>query len=99
MVLAIAVRSYYATDSASLISKADMLIEAVRKDEERRARGLKNLERNPFGEKWGLQVDGDLWEHAWKAVQSRGAQSQKLRKVKGTRLIHKSDSCKTVGIV
>ena len=47
MVLAIPVRSYYATDSASLISKADKLIEAVRKDEERRARGLKSLEKNP----------------------------------------------------
>ena len=32
MVLAIPVRSYYATDSASLISKANRLIEAVRKD-------------------------------------------------------------------
>ena len=31
----------------------------------------------------GLQVDGDLWEQAWKAVLKRGAGNQTLRKVKG----------------
>ena len=31
----------------------------------------------------GLQIDGDLWEQAWKAVLKRGAGNQTLRKVKG----------------
>ena len=30
-----------------------------------------------------MQVDGDLWEQAWKAVLKRGWQNQTLRKVKG----------------
>ena len=32
---------------------------------------------------WGLQVDGDLWEQAWRAVLKRGSGNQSLRKVKG----------------
>ena len=31
----------------------------------------------------GLQIDGDLWEQAWKAVLKRGSGNQALRKVKG----------------
>ena len=38
---------------------------------------------NPCGKRWGLQIDGDLWEQAWKALTRRGSGNQKLRKVKG----------------
>ena len=88
-VLALPIRSFYATDSAALLRKATRLIDAVRAVEkedqaypsckkEAAVRG-----RNPFGKPWGLQKDGDLWEQAWNAVRARGADSQRLRKVKG----------------
>jgi len=84
-VLAIPCRSMYATDSASMLSKALRLIEAAERDPEEEAQGIVIKRGNPFGKPWGLQVDGDLWEQAWKAVLKRGWQNQTLRKVKRTR--------------
>lgn len=89
MVLALPIRSLYATDSAAMLGKATRLIDAVRAvEKEEQANPTREKEaaahnRNPFGKPWGLQKDGDLWEQAWKAVRARGADSQRLRKVKG----------------
>ena len=50
----------YATDSASMLSKALKLIKAAEKDLEEEAQGTVIKRGNPFGEAWGLQVGGDL---------------------------------------
>ena len=82
-VLAIPCRSLYATDSASMLSKAMKLIEAAEKVIREKIAGNEKKRGNPFGKAWGLQTDGDLWEQAWLAVLKRGAGNQTLRKVKG----------------
>ena len=83
--LAIPRRSLYATDSASMMSKALKLIAAVEKLMEEKKKGIVKLRRNPFGKAWGVQVDGDLREQAWLAVMKRGTWKQSLRKVKRSR--------------
>jgi len=96
-VLAMPIRSNYATDSAAMLGKARRLIEAAAKQEENRATASESGARmaaqtqdssrsgmkNPFGKPWAVQTDGDLWEQAWAAVTKRGATNQRLRKVKG----------------
>ena len=59
------------------------MIEAAKVYEAHQASGKPYRRKNPFGKPWGLQTDGDLWEQAWIAVLKRGAQNQRLRKVKG----------------
>ena len=59
-VLAIPCRSLYATDSASMLNKALRLIQAAERDLEEEERGEHVKRGNPFGRRWGLQVDGDL---------------------------------------
>ena len=49
----------------------------------KKATGNDRKRGNPFGNAWGLQIDGDLWEQAWLAVLKRGTGNQSLRKVKG----------------
>ena len=71
-VLAIPVRSHYATDSASMLGKALELIEAAKFVEEHQANGKPYRKKYPLGKAWGLQTDGDLWEQAWKAILKRG---------------------------
>ena len=70
-VLAIPVRSHYATDSASMMGKALKLIEAAKDYEDVKAQGKPYRKKNPFGKTCGLQTDGDLWEQAWIAVLKR----------------------------
>ena len=82
-VLAIPCRSIYATDSASMMDKALRLIQAAERDLDEEAKGINIKRGSPFGRRWGLQVDGDLWEQAWIAVKRRGIGNQSLRKVKG----------------
>ena len=82
-VLAIPCRSCYATDSASMMSKALRLIKAAERDLQEEEQGSQIMRGNPFGKPWGSQVDGDLWEQAWIAVRQRGVGNQTLRKVKG----------------
>ena len=82
-VLAIRCRSLYATDSASMLRKAKRLIAAAERDQKEKEQGNEVIRGNPFGKPWGLQVDGDLWEQAWVAVNKRGCGNQDLRKVKG----------------
>ena len=82
-VLALPIRSNYATDSASMLGKANKLIEAAANHE---VNGIDEGSKrfiNPFRKAWGLQTDGDLWEQAWRAVLKRGSMNQQLRKVKG----------------
>ena len=84
LVLSLPLRSMYATDSASMLSKAKTLLTAAVSRQEKEERGEKvNGEQSPFKKPWGLQRDGDLWGQAWKAIISRGAKNQDLRKVKG----------------
>ena len=82
-VLALPIRSCYATDSASMMGKAIKLIKAVEEREKQIEQGKKVNTTNPFKKAWGLQTDGDLWQQAWIAVVQRGARNQSLRKVKG----------------
>jgi len=82
-VLAIPCRSLYATDSASMMSKALKLIEAAGKFTREKLSGNDRKRGNPFGKASGLQVDGDLWEQAWHAVLRGGSGNQSRRKVKG----------------
>ena len=81
--LAIPIRSHYATDSASMLCKANRLIEAAAKHEQSGIDENTKRFKNPFRKAWGLQTDGDLWEQAWQAVLKRGSSNQRLRKVKG----------------
>ena len=82
-VLAMPIRSNYATDSAAMLGKALKLIDAVQKHEAARASSTRTKLQNPFGKPWAVQTDGDLWEQAWAAASKRGAANKKLRKVKG----------------
>ena len=82
-VLAIPIRSHYASDSKAVVVKANKLLEAARKQEQNATNPNHCLTKNPFGKPWGMQPDGDLWEQAWHAVLRRGAESQRIRKVKG----------------
>jgi len=66
-----------------MLSKANKLIAAAEREQKEKEEGKEIKRGNPFGKRWGLQVDGDLWEQAWKALKRRGSGSQKLRKVKG----------------
>ena len=66
-----------------MMGKALELIEAAKDYEDVKIQGKPYRKKNPFGKPWGLQTDGDLWEQAWIAVLKRGAQNQKMRKVKG----------------
>ena len=84
-VLAIPCRNMYATDSASMMSKACKLIKAAERCITGKSNGTEIKRGNPFGKPWGLQIDGDLWEQAWKAVLKRGSGNQALRKVKRSR--------------
>ena len=83
LALTLPVRSHYATDSASMFGKALDLIQAARDIERREREGEKVSCENPFKRPWGTQKDGDLWQQAWVAVRARGAENQRLRKVKG----------------
>ena len=82
-VLAIPMRSCYATDSASMMNKAVRLIKAVEELEKQNSTGKSSKFKNPFKQAWGLQKNGDLWQQAWQAVVQRGSCNQTLRKVKG----------------
>ena len=73
----------YATDSASMLSKAFKLIQAAERYLKEKTNGNIVERGSPFGKAWGLQVDGYLWEIAWTAVLKRGIGNQFLRKVKG----------------
>ena len=81
-VLAMPIRSNYATDSAAMLRKALRLTDAVHKHEAAPASSIRIKLQNPFGKPWAVQTDGDLWEQAWAAVSKRGAANQKLRKGK-----------------
>ena len=82
-VLAMPIRTLYASDSNAVVDKANRLIEAARKIEQSGTEQHQSRMGNPFGEPWGMQPDGDLWEQAWQAVLRRGAENQRIRKVKG----------------
>ena len=82
-VLTIPCRSCYATDSASMMKKANRLIVAAEREIKEETDGIKVKRGSPFGKPWGLQTDGDLWQLAWEAIKTRGAGNQTLRKVKG----------------
>ena len=73
----------YATDSASMLSNTLKLITVAERDQKDKEQGTEVMGGNPFGKPWGLQVDGDLWEQAWRALKKRGSGNQSLRKVKG----------------
>lgn len=77
-VLAIPCRILYATNVVSMMNKALRPIKAAEKTITDMYSGNNNKKGSPFGKPWGLQVDGDLWEQAWKAVLN-----QFLRQVKG----------------
>ena len=82
--LTIPVKQCYATDSASMMTKAIQLMEAAARYEDQLNTGtLSKWPENPFRKPWGLQTDGDLWEQAWIAVVKRGKGNQQVRKVKG----------------
>ena len=83
MSLTLPIRSMYATDSASMLSKAKRMLTAIGLREHLQADEKKLPQRNPFRRPWGLQRDGDLWRIAWNALAIRGAGNQDLRKVKG----------------
>ena len=51
-VLAIPCRSLYATDSASMMSKALKLIAAAEKPMEEQKKGIVKIRGNPFGKSW-----------------------------------------------
>ena len=57
-VLAIPCRSLYATDSASMLSKSKRLIAVAERDQKEKEEGKEVKRGNPFGKRWGLQVDG-----------------------------------------
>ena len=77
------IRSNYATDSASMLGKALHLLQLAQHIEEKEEAGIKVEKQNPLKKVWGLQRDGDLWELAWQAILTRGANNKRLRKVKG----------------
>ena len=83
LVLTKPVRSNYATDSKNMMDKALYLIQQAKVIEDKRSRGEKLNSACPYKKAWGLQVDGDLWEIAWKAILQRGSLNQKIRKLKG----------------
>ena len=66
-----------------MMNKALRLIKAAEKTITDMYSGNNNKKGNPFGKPWGLQVDGDLWEQAWKAVLKTGIGNQFLRQTKG----------------
>jgi hypothetical protein len=82
-VLALPIRSMYASDSKAVVDKANKLLEFARIFDQSSSDQHRKLMRNPFGKPWGMQTDGDLWEQAWQAVLGRGVDNQRIRKVKG----------------
>ena len=70
-----------ASDSLSMINKAELLIGAAAEREEHAERRRWPLPRQ-LKKPWSLQTDGDLWGQVWEAVVARGAKSQALGKVK-----------------
>ena len=83
LALSLPIRSMYATDSASMLGKAEALILAATRMKKGQVEGKKVDWSRPFKKPWGLQKDGDLWKQAWKAILRRGVDNQRLRKVKG----------------
>ena len=65
LALSIPVNSMYATDSASMLGKAEALLNVARKMKEDEAKGKKVNWSKPFKKPWGLHKDGDLWRQAW----------------------------------
>ena len=82
-VLAKPIRTMFATDSAAMLIKAKQLLNKAAQREEARSKGKPVKPGCPFKKPWRLQTDGDLWEVAWEAIQTRGIFNRYLRKVKG----------------
>ena len=73
----------YATEGAALIAKTKkLLVAAANYENLQKLNSTITAFRNPFGRRWSLQPDGDMWELAWNAIIRRGSTSQKIRKVK-----------------
>ena len=81
--LAKPIRTMFATDSAAMLCKAKQLLTKAVQREEALRKGKPIKAGCPFKKPWRLQTDGDLWEVAWEAIQTRGIRNQDLRKVKG----------------
>ena len=84
-VLAMPIRTLYASDSKAVVNKANRLIEAARKLEQSGTEQHQSRKGNPFGKPWGMQPDGEVREQAWQAVLRRGAENQRIRKGQGSR--------------
>lgn len=82
-VLAIPMKSCYATDSLSMLNKANKLTKAVEDREKQESNGQSISKNNHLKKHRGCNTNGDLWQQAWRAVVQRGSSSQSLRMVKG----------------
>ena len=79
-VLAKPTRTMFATDSVAMLSKAKQLLNKAAQREEARSKGKPVKPGCPFKKPWRLQTDGDLWEVAWEAIQTRGISNQDCRR-------------------